>query len=150
MNAQPRYLLDTNVVSELGKALPDPNVLSFLASLTGGEALICSMTLAELERGVIKIQDIQPQRAQYLRDWLENQVVRVYGSYILPFDDLAARAWGLLVGGQAARRQPPALQDSIIAATAYAHRLTLVTRNKPDFQAFPINVLNPWEWTGTK
>ena len=145
MSAAPRYLLDTNVVSELGKTLPDSNVLTFLAVLIGGEALICSMTLAELERGIVKIQDSQPQRAQYLRDWLENQVVRVYGRYVLPFDELSARAWGQLVGSPAARRQPPALQDSIIAATAYAHRLTLVTRNTADFGAFPIAVVNPWE-----
>lgn len=145
MSASPRYLLDTNVVSELVKTQPESRVLAFLADLTEGEALICSMTLAELERGIVKIQDSQPQRAQYLRDWQENQVVRVYGPYILPFDELGARAWGQLVGSQAARRQPPSLQDSIIAATAYAHRLTLVTRNTADFQAFPIAVFNPWK-----
>lgn len=145
MSPQPHYLLDTNVVSELGKTHPAAQVLAFLAALRGGEAVICSMTLAELERGIVNVQDRQPQRAQQLRDWLENQIVRVYGRYILPFDEASARAWGQLVASQAARRQPPALQDSIIAATAYAHRLTLVTRNTADFEAFPIAVINPWE-----
>lgn len=140
------YLLDTNVVSEMGNLAPNSQVSAFLARLKEGEAFISSMTLAELERGIWHVKPRRPRFASELRAWLEGRVMALYGDHILPFDAHVVRAWGQLMSTEAARRQPPPLQDSLIAATAYAHRLTLVTRNTADFEAFPVAVLNPWEF----
>lgn len=138
------FLLDTNVLSETARQRPAPQVLDFLARLNERQTFVSAVTLAELERGVhlSALQDLR--RAQRLRQWLE-RVVTEHGERILPFDAEAARSWGLLTGNEAARRQPPARFDSLIAATAHAHRLTLATRNTADFLAFPVAVVNPWE-----
>ncbi|TDE85224.1 type II toxin-antitoxin system VapC family toxin [Deinococcus sp. S9] len=138
------FLLDTNILSETSRATPDPQVVAFLQGLREGQAFVSSLSVAELERGIHALLPRQPHRAGELRAWLERQILPVYGAYVLPFNLEAARAWGQLTTSEAARKQPPARMDSLIAATAYAHRLTLATRNTADFLAFPIAVFNPW------
>ena len=139
------YLLDTNVLSESSKPDPDEQVVAFLETLALENVFVSAITLAELERGAQTVQRTNPAKAQRLRTWLETDVLPNYEANIIPFDRQEARAWGQLLSTEAARKQPPAKFDSLIAATAYAHRLTLVTRNTADFEAFPISVLNPWE-----
>lgn len=139
------FLLDTNVLSELSRKQPAPAVLNFLASIDEEQFFISAVTLAELERGIHLTALQDPAKAAQLRAWLERQIVSQNTGQILPFDTDVARVWGMLLGTEAARKQPRPLMDSLIAATAYAHRLTLVTRNTADFLAFPIAVLNPWE-----
>ena len=137
-------LLDTNVLSELSKTRPDARVMTYLAALPLGNTFISAVSAAEIERGIVKLQDQDPERAQRLRGWLETTVLPKFGSQILPFDLLVAREWGRLLGSQEMTRQPPALLDSLIAATASAHRLLLVTRNTRDFLRFPLAVYDPW------
>lgn len=139
-----QFLLDTNVLSETSRSTPEPRVVAFLQRLREGRAFVSSLTVAELERGIHALLPRQPRRAGELRAWLERQVLPAYGPYVLPFDLETARAWGQLTTSEAARKQPPAHVDSLIAATAYAHRLTLATRNTADFLNFPIAVFNPW------
>lgn len=139
------YLLDTNVLSELRKKRPEPNVLAFLETLDEDQVFISAVTIAEITKGIHLVALTDEDKAFLLRHWLETQIMPAYFSAILPFDTRAAESWGLLMGTEKNRRQPPSVQDSFIAATAYAHRLTLVTRNTADFQAFPIAVFNPWK-----
>lgn len=139
------YLLDTNVLSEMRRRQPAPQVMAFLEGLDAEQVFLSAVTIGEIHRGIYLTALRDEEKALLLRQWLETQVMPEYGHAILPFDTRTAEAWGLLTGTERSRRQPPSVQDSLIAATAYAHRLTLVTRNTADFMAFPIAVLNPWE-----
>ncbi len=137
-------LLDTNVLSELSRPRPDDRVSVYLAGLSVEKTFISAVSIAEMERGIVKLQDQNPERAQRLRGWLETTVLPRFGAQILSLDLPVAREWGRLVGSQEMTRQPPALLDSLIAATASAHRLLLVTRNTRDFLRFPLAVYDPW------
>lgn len=137
-------LLDTNVLSETAKRQPEAAVMAFLDALDADTVYLSAVTVAELERGIHLAQLRDLKRAQTLRNWFSTVVLPAYAERILSFDLEVARVWGQLMGSEAARRQPPAPQDSLIAATAFAHRLTLVTRNTADFLAFPVAVVNPW------
>lgn len=136
-------LPDTNVLSETSRKRPDGAVTAYLADLDLTRTFIGAVSVAELERG-IGLLEREPARAQRLRTWLEAFVLPRFEGRVLPFDLNVAREWGRLVGTEAVRRQPPPLLDSLLAATASAHRLTLITRNTSDFLAFPVAVYNPW------
>lgn len=129
-------LLDTHVLSGTSRTRPDDAVTAYLADLDLTQTFIGAISVAELERGIGLLREREPARAQRLRTWLE--------AFVLPFDLNVAREWGRLMGTGAARRQPPPLLDSLLAATVSAHHLTLITRNTNDFLAFPVAVHNPW------
>ena len=137
-------LLDTNVLSELSRPRPDARVSRYLGALPLELTFISAVSIAEVERGIVRLQERDPERAQGLRTWLEGTVLPQFVTQILPFDLRVASEWGRLVGTQQMTRQPPALLDSLIAATASAHRLLMVTRNTRDFLKFPLAVHDPW------
>lgn len=145
MSAAAGYLLDTNILSETRKKQPAPQLLTFLETLDAERTFISAVTIGEISKGIYLMALQDEEKAFALRHWLETKIMPEYGSAVLPFDTRVAESWGLLMGTAKSRQQPPPLQDSLIAATAYAHRLTLVTRNTADFRAFPIATVNPWE-----
>lgn len=140
-----RVLLDTNVLSETTRPQPAPSVLAYLERLRPEQTFVSTLSIAELTRGMELLNARQPERAARLRLWLHDIVVPNFADRLLPFDLNCAQEWGRLTSSEDARRRPPALLDSLIAATAAHHRLTLVTRNTRDFQQFPISVYDPWE-----
>ena len=118
--------------------------MNFLRDLDEQQTFISSVTVAELERGIHLLQSRESVRAQRLRLWLDTILLPQFAERILPFDTPVALRWGQLAGTEAARRQPPALLDSMLAATASCHGLTLITRNTRDFLSLNIAVFNPW------
>ena len=147
------YLLDTNVVSELRKRRPDPNVQAFAATLDAEETYLSVVTIAEIAAGAHKLRARDEARGEALITWL-NSLVNAYGRRVLPLDDLMAATAGILqaVGG------PRPINDTYILATAMTEELTLVTRNTKDFtladdvreymrKGWPdgVTVINPWE-----
>lgn len=135
------YLLDTNVVSEAKRSRPDERVLQWLASQPLTTTYLSVITLGELEEGVSVLGDTR--RAAALRAWLEG-LGESFSGRTLEVDRAVATTWGRI---QAAAKQqgrtPPAI-DALIAATAIAHDLTLVTRNIEDVAALPVKTFNPW------
>ncbi len=136
-----RYLLDTNVVSELRKvASPQthPRFVAWAKTHPAAEA-ISAVTLFELEIGVQRIERRDPTQGVRLRRWLEGVQMTFDGS-ILPLDaDVAVRAARFHVPDPASDR------DAFIAATAQVHGLAVVTRNIADFETFGVSLVNPWE-----
>lgn len=136
------YLLDTCVLSELVKPQPTDSVISWLQAHHDAELFIGVLTIGELERGVALLPHSEKRRA--LADWLD-ALVNQFQSQILPFDLGAAQRWGVLTAAARQAGRTLALADSLIAATAVTHNLSVVTRNVKDFEAAQVGLVNPWE-----
>ena len=137
------YLLDTNVVSELRKVATgraDPCVKSWSEHLVAESTFLSVITLMELERGVLLMERRDQQQGIMLRAWIEQVVLPDYAGRILPVDtSVARRCAGLHVP------DPKSYRDSLIAATALVHSMTVVTRNVRHFDNTGVDLLNPWE-----
>ncbi len=133
------YLTDANVLSEATRPSPDSKVLAWLERHEK-ELFLSAVTVGELQRGVALYP--QSRKRAALAKWL-GQVLETFVGRILPVDSQIAVAWG---NYYAARQQkghkPPAL-DSLVAATALVHDLTVATRNPDDFPDVPLT--NPWK-----
>ncbi len=134
------YLLDTNVVSELGKRVPEPRVLSWFRGVSDVQLRLSVLSVGEIRRGIERLPD--PLARRRLQLWLDEQLLPWLGSRLLPVDLEVAECWGQL--GARAGRTLPAV-DSLLAATALAHGLTLVTRNVADFVFPDLRCINPWD-----
>lgn len=135
-----RYLLDTNVLSEGVKRWPDPGVASWLVQHEAGAA-ISELTLGELTKGAYFLSD-GPKR-QRLLAWIA-EVAESFDDRVLPLNRDVLIAWGQLCGThEATGRRWPVL-DSLLAATALVHDLTIVTRNTDDFPP-EVTTLTPWK-----
>lgn len=137
------FLLDTNVVSELrnvrlGKA--NPHVASWSGAVDATVLYISSITVMELEIGVLRMERRDVRQGAALRAWLNDRVLPEFEDRTLPFDNaVALRCAGLHVPN------PRAERDAIIAATALVHRMKLVTRDVGDFATMGVEPINPWE-----
>ena len=137
------YLLDTNLVSELrkvrsGKA--DPGVAAWADGVDASSLFLSSITLHELELGVLLAERRDPTQGVLLRHWLEQAVMPAFAGRILAVDAAVARRSAALHGPD-----PKPFRDGLIAATALVHRLVVVTRNLADFEATGVPLLNPWQ-----
>lgn len=135
------YLLDTCVLSEFVKAEPSAAAQAWIARQNEETLFMAAISLAELHRGVARLPD--SRRKTDLDAWLARLEASL-DKRILPFTQKTAAWWGHLYAAAEIRGQKPALADSLIAATALEHGLTLVTRNEKDFTALPVLLLNPW------
>lgn len=134
-----RYLLDTNVVSDARRSA-SAALDTWLAQQAVGDLAISVITILELDVGVRRKERQDPAAGAQLRRWLEESVEPMFRGRVLAVDDQVVRAASSLHVPD----PMPAL-DSLIAATALAHGLTLVTRNVSDMARTGAALLNPWE-----
>ncbi|RUU10495.1 type II toxin-antitoxin system VapC family toxin [Mesorhizobium sp. M6A.T.Ca.TU.002.02.2.1] len=130
------YLLDTNIVSDVERRLPKPT--AWLASIDPDSISLSVITIGEIERGIVKLRKVDPERGTRLDLWLR-ELRRDNADRILAVTEEVALAWGRISAG---RTRGSA--DTLIAATALVHDLILVTRNVADFDDTGVTVLNPW------
>lgn len=136
-----RYLLDTNVVSELRKrsAVRDPRVHAWAVSRDASDMALSVITVLEVGLGVARLARRDPLQAQHLRTWFDDVILSEFGDRTLPITvPVARRNIALHADG------PRPERDAWIAATALVHGLTVVTRNVSDFAPTGVAVLNPW------
>jgi predicted nucleic acid-binding protein len=136
------FLLDTNVVSEWMKPRPNPGVISWLADVDEDRVFLSVITLTELRYGIERMPP--GQRRKRLDEWLQEELPLRFEGRILTIDRAVADACGKVAASSEARGRRMEAMDAFLAATALVHRLTLVTRNTPDFQPAVEGVLNPW------
>lgn len=133
----PGYLLDTNIISETRKTRPNQGVIDFLTNLNEVDLFISVLSLGELHKGVKMKQKNDPAIANQLHAWV-NGIEMGFADRILPVDNAIAQLWGEL----SAERSLPVI-DTLIAATALAKGLILVTRNAKDIKSTGVNFINP-------
>ena len=132
-----KYLLDTNVVSELRRQRPHGGVVAWLQSLDDTQLHLSAVTLGEIQAGIELTREQDPAKAQEIENWLE-LVSNTYNA--LPMDAGTFRAWARLMH----RKSDTLYEDGMIAATAQVHGLTVATRNVNDFNALGLDVFNPF------
>ena len=137
-----KYLLDTNVVSELrkvGDGKADLNVTAWLSGKDSRDLYISVITVLELERGILSIQRRDVEQGARLRTWMDSRVRPEFAQRIIAIDEaIATRCAHLHIPD---RRNEA---DALIAATAVVHGLTVVTRNIRDFEGTGVILVDPW------
>ncbi len=134
------FLIDTNIISEVRKGdRCDPAVAAWWNGVAEDDLWLSPLVLGEIRKGVELARRRDPQRAEALEGWLAD-VMSGFGNRILPVDADVAEQWGRM---NAVRPVP--VVDGLLAATAKANGLTLVTRNVADVAGLDVGALNPFE-----
>jgi predicted nucleic acid-binding protein len=140
-----RYLLDTNIISNIAKAAPSEPLLVWMAEQADENLFTSSLTIAEVRRGVLEKPAGKKRRE--LEQWLSGPEgpQRLFAGRVLPFDESAAFIWARLMAEGTAAGRPRSALDMIIAAVAEANNCVVVTDNEKDFAG--LEVLNPMRAT---
>ncbi len=134
------YLIDTNIISEVRKGRRcDPNVAAWYRSIRDDEVFLSVLVIGEVRQGIERLRPRNPRHAHALEQWLE-ELLQSFGDRILPIDEKVAQNWGRF---NASRVFP--VIDSLLAATAEAYGLTLITRNVKDIEGSGVRCMNPFD-----
>lgn len=134
-----KYILDTNVVSALRIPSLNPQVADRLAPIPIPSQYVTAFTIAELEHCIFARERTDAAQGAVLRAWFTDQVLPTFDGRVIPFDVEAAR---ILARYRLPEHAP--LDDALIAATAQAHSMVLVTRNVRHFASLQVQVVDPW------
>lgn len=133
------YLLDTNVVSELRRRVPDRNVLGWFEDVPSAELFLSVLTLGEIRLGVERLRRKDEARAAMLGGWLAG-LSEAYADRVVPIDAAVADAWARM-----SAPDPLPVIDGLLAATAFVRNWTLVTRDTAALARCGVRLLNPFE-----
>src|SRR4051794_22685754 len=135
------FLLDTNVISELRRPQrANRNVVAWAASNSLSNFFLSVISILEIEVGALRLARRDPAQAAVFRTWINEQILTRFAGRILPVDlKVAQRCAPLHVP------DPLSDRDSLIAATALVHGLSMVTRNTSHFASAGVTLLNPWD-----
>ena len=137
------WLLDTNVLSELRRPKPEQNVVAFVAGCPLDQLYVSTVTLAEIRFGIELVNE--PARRADLNDWLTHKVRPMFSDRVLQITEDIMLKWRILVEEGRKAGHTFSQPDLIIAATALHHNLTVVTRDRSDYDKARATVFNPWE-----
>lgn len=133
-----RYLLDTNVVSELRKPRPHGAVVAWLNNQEDEQLFLSAVTMGELQAGIERTRRQDASKAGEIELWAD----QLAASYqVLPMDTSCFREWGRIMD----RKPDELLDDAMIAATARIHDLIVATRNEGDFKRLDVKIINPFK-----
>jgi len=137
-----KYLLDTCLISELVKKEPNPAVVSWLDEEDEQKLFLSVLNLGELQKGISKLPD--GAKKDELQAWVALDLVERFAGRILDIDLETALSWGRLQGEAEQSGEKLPVMDSLIAATAAANGLVVVTRNVWEMKRCQARVFNPW------
>lgn len=137
-----RWLLDTNILSELRRPKPEPKVVQFVAAQSLDRLYVSVVTFAEIRFGIELVKEAN--RRMELHDWLAHRLRPMFEERTLEISEDIMLKWRLLVEDGRKRRHTFSQPDLLIAATALHHGLTIVSRDTSEFEAARAAVFNPW------
>ena len=136
-----RYLLDTNIISNVVKPAPSESLLAWMADQADADLFIASLTVAEVRRGILEAPEGRKRRV--LEAWFSGPEgpSALFAGRVLPFDERAALAWARLMAEGTTRGRPRSALDMIVAAVAETNGCVVVTDNERDFDR--LDIVNP-------
>ncbi|WP_200841209.1 PIN domain-containing protein [Geminicoccus flavidas] len=136
-----RYLLDTNIISNIVKPAPSDSLLAWMAERDDQDLFITSLTIAEIWRGIL--EKPTGKRRDQLEAWFAGSEgpQALFAGRVLPFDEKAALIWARLMAEGKMKGRPRSALDTIVAAVAEANGCVVVTDNEKDF--LDIEIINP-------
>ncbi|HEY0890265.1 MAG TPA: type II toxin-antitoxin system VapC family toxin [Nocardioides sp.] len=136
-------ILDTNVISELMRATPDPSVVAWADRQSEATIFVTAITLAEIRFGLASLP--AGRRRAALSAAFEDGIRPTFGTRVLDFDESASRAYGELRAEARAKGAAVGDVDAMIAAIARVHRCDVATRDVAPFRAAGVRVVNPFD-----
>ncbi len=137
------WLLDTNVLSELRRPKPEQRVVAFVAGCPLEQLYVSAVTFAEIRFGIELVSE--PARRAELNEWLTHKVRPMFNERVLQVTEEVMLKWRLLVEDGRKTGHTFSQPDLLIAATAIHYGLTVVTRDRNDFDKTGVSVINPWD-----
>jgi predicted nucleic acid-binding protein len=136
-----RYLLDTNIISNITKPVPSEPLMAWMAGQIDENLFVASLTVAEIRRGIL--EKPAGRKRDRLDAWFSGPEgpSALFAGRVLPFDEKAGLIWARLMALGTAKGKPRSALDTIIAAIAEANDCIVVTDNEKDFA--DIKILNP-------
>lgn len=134
-----RYLLDTNVVSELRRPKPHGAILAWMDTLHPQQIFLSALTIGEFQAGAELTRKTDPAKAADIENWL---MVAEGAFSVIPMDSACFREWARLKTGNSSE----SIEEAMIAATARVHGLHVATRNEKDFRQFQVAAFNPFQF----
>ncbi len=138
-----RFLLDTNVISEVVRPTPSENVIDWMAQQPNDALYLSVITIAEIVRGVSRL--VEGKKKATLMQWIDKDLTRQFKGRILDFDFKSSELWGQWQGDADHKGRPFPVMDLQIASIAHRFGLILATRNTKDFYQLPVDTFNPWD-----
>jgi predicted nucleic acid-binding protein len=132
------FLLDTNVVSEIRKKIPNAGVEAWFGAVRAQDLYLSVLVVGQIRQGIERLARRDPGQAEVFESWLDH-LVDSYSDRIVPVTADVARMWG-----HVNVPDPVPVIDGLLAATAIVHDLTLVTRNGTDVASTGVRLLNPF------
>lgn len=136
-----RYLLDTNIISNIIKPSPSETLVAWMAAQFDQDLFLASLTIGEIRRGIL--EKPPGKRRDHLEAWFSGPdgPQELFAGRVLPFDEKASLVWARLMAAGRAEGRPRSALDTIIAAVAETNGCVLVTDNEKDFAG--IRIINP-------
>jgi toxin FitB len=136
-----RYLLDTNIISNITKPVPSESLMAWMAEQIDENLFVASLTVAEIRRGIL--EKPAGRKRDRLDAWFSGPEgpSALFAGRVLPFDERAGLIWARLMAEGTAKGKPRSALDTIIAAIAEANDCIVVTDNEKDFA--DIKIVNP-------
>jgi predicted nucleic acid-binding protein len=136
------WLLDTNVLSELRRARPEPRVVQFVAGQPLDSLHVSVVAFAEIRFDIEMVKDAA--RRMELNDWLDHKLRPMFGERVLEIGEDVMLKWRLLIEQGRKIGHIYSQPDLLIAATALHHGLTVITRDTSELEKTGVPFLNPW------
>lgn len=136
-----RYLLDTNIISNVTKPSPSTTLVAWMAGQSDNDLFIAALTVGEIRRGLL--EKPKGKKRALLEAWFSGPEgpQALFAGRVLPFDEKASLIWARLMADGRAKGRPRSALDMIVAAIAEANGCVVVTDNEKDFSG--LKFVNP-------
>ena len=138
-----KYLLDTNIISELISIKPNQSVIDFLSSIDENDTYLSVITIGEIKAGIENVKSLD--KKEKLAKWLYEELLKRFENRIIDIDVNVMITWAKISQNLKNIGKPLAIMDLLIASSCIHHEFVLVTRNEKDFKNLELKILNPFK-----